>query len=291
MLYAEIAIEVAADDADRAAGALYEEGVAVEVRDHTTLLKPPPGRALLVVYSPPDEAAALAARVTALLAGADVPSALSREERDDGTWLDTWKAWFKPRPVGPFIIVPSWEKYEAKPGEVRIELDPGRAFGTGGHESTRLVLQLIGLERDRGASVERFLDVGCGSGILAIGCALLFPAATGLAIDVDSEAVATTRENTDDNHVTARIEASTRPLEVIEGSFGLVLANIQADVLERLASSLASRLGPGGRLVTSGILVEQGDAVEAAFARVGLARYERRVEGEWCAIGFERRAA
>ena len=283
MLYAEIAIEVDSADGDRAEGALFEEGIAIEVRDQSTLLPPPPGRVVLVAYSPPDEAAAHAERITRLLGDVGVRSTLARQERDDGTWLDTWKAYFKARPVGPFVIVPSWERYEARHGETIISLDPGRAFGTGGHASTRLVLELIG----RTPPVERFVDVGCGSGILAIACALRWRGASGLAIDVDPEAVATTDENSIINGVADRVAASTTAIEGLEERFGLVLANVSADVLSRLAATIAGLLQPGGILYTSGILVEQGDDVERAFTAVGLRRIMRLVDDEWVALGFE----
>jgi ribosomal protein L11 methyltransferase len=211
---------------------------------------------------------------------AEVSTAVSDEE----SWRDAWKAYFKPRPVGPFVLVPSWERYAAKPGEIAIDLDPGRAFGTGGHASTRLCLRAIG-EIAKRREIGRFLDVGCGSGLLAIGCAKRWAEASGVAIDVDPEAVDVTVENAAKNGVAERIVAAGTQLAEVAGEFDLVLANIQADVILRLAGELSRHLSPGGFLVVSGILTTQEEDV---VRDLRLDVVARETEDEWSAVTMQK---
>ncbi len=282
MSYQVITALVDETAAEEAEVALALGGLAFERRDRSTLDKPPVGRVGLVVYGEPDESAP--ARVGALLAGANVAAEISAFVTDDESWRDSWKAWFKPRRIGRFVIVPSWERYAPEAGDVVLDLDPGRAFGTGGHASTRLCLALLdGLPAPR-----RFLDVGCGCGVLGIACAKHHPSSSGVAIDVDPEAVAVTLENAGQNAVADRIAASTAPVASLAEAFDLVFANIQAEVLIDLAPSLAARVAPGGALLASGILVEQADAVAAAFAARGLALAAVRDEEGWRALHLAR---
>jgi ribosomal protein L11 methyltransferase len=177
-----------------------------------------------------------------------------RRARDESEWRELWKQYFKPRRVGRFVIVPSWDKYDGP--ELRLELDPGRAFGTGQHPSTRLCLEMLD------GDAKSFADIGCGSGILGIACKKLWPAARGFAMDVDPDAVEVSRENAARNGVD--LEFST---EMPEGDFDLVLANIQPEVLIPLAPRL---MALGKRLILSGILVEAADSVVAAYAGMHL---------------------
>jgi ribosomal protein L11 methyltransferase len=168
-----------------------------------------------------------------------------------------------------------------------IDLDPGRAFGTGAHPSTRLVIRLVEEIARRTPSLARFLDLGCGSGILSIVAARLWPAAQGLAVDVDEEATACAGENFERNAV-ATVERRTGGLEQAPGTFPLVMANIQADVLQALAPQMPARLEPGGALVLSGLLTGDVPAVESAFEAAGLRFVRRADEGEWAALLLER---
>jgi len=209
-------------------------------------------------------------------------------------WATAWKEHFPVMRLGSHIVIkPTWRDYEPRSGDVIVALDPGMAFGTGLHPTTRLCL--VGLERwheaglVRGASV---LDVGCGSGILAIAAGLL-GARHLRAIDTDPVAVESTRENARRNDVA--IVATVGSLPVDEGPVDLVLANLVASLLVDLAAELATALRPGdgspgsgGRLLASGIFVDREAEVRRAFAAAGLRVVGRDQETDWVALDAER---
>ncbi|HEX2572866.1 MAG TPA: 50S ribosomal protein L11 methyltransferase [Polyangia bacterium] len=281
---ARITVSVAAADGEAAAGRLMEEEIPFEVCDGTTLVRAPEGRVLLSLFVVREEAASWRERVTQLLAEEGIAGEWS-EAAVSEDWRDAWKAHFRPRPVGPFVLVPSWETYTPGPGETILELDPGRAFGTGGHASTRLCLRALGrLER-----CERFLDVGCGSGVLAIACARRWPEARGVGIDIDPEALEVSRENAQRNGVEGRIEWPSLQLEAVEGTFDVVLANLMSELLRELAGALAARVRPGGRLIASGLLAEEAPRVVEALEAVGLTLSATEDEEDWRALVLERR--
>jgi ribosomal protein L11 methyltransferase len=193
----------------------------------------------------------------------------------EAEWRDAWKKFFRvSRLTRQFVVVPSWERFAPGPGDVVIELDPGMAFGTGTHASTRLVLEEIQALADRGVTPARILDVGCGSGILAIAAARRWPAATCVAIDSDPIAVAATDENAGKNRVGDRVIASTRTLAAPDKqsaeTFDLVLANIQAEVLRELRAALVAHTAPGGTLILSGLLTPQAQPLADEFAAAGM---------------------
>jgi len=276
----ELSFTIPADAAEAYADALTGAGAAgIEERDATTLAPPPPGCAELLVWVAPDEVDRLLGRVAA----SGLPEArVARRDREEDEWRDAWKRYFTARRVGRFVLVPSWEAYRPGPDEIVLHLDPGRAFGTGGHASTRLCLEAIGGE----GACARFLDVGCGSGVLAIACAARFSRAVGVGVDVDPDAIEVSRENAGRNGVADRIRFSTAGLEALDGAFDLVTANIQPEVLIPMAPLLSARTA--GRLILSGILVEAAPAVEAAFLRAGLQRAEVRDEEGWRALVMAR---
>ena len=277
--YTEIAFAVTAERSDEWIATLIDLGATgVEERDQTTFQKAPDARQpMLVVWIPVEEARAFLER--AVDAGLP-PPAESGRVRDEDEWRDVWKQYFAPRKVGRFVIVPSWEKYTPAADEVVLDMDPGRAFGTGGHPSTRLCLTAL----SDFASCERFLDIGCGSGVLGIACARLFAEASGLGIDIDADAIEVSRENSARNAVDARISFSSTPIAEVHGPFDVVLANILPDVLIPFAAEIAARLGDGGWLVLSGILRELADGVEAAYAALGLSTLARLDEEGWRAL-------
>jgi len=177
-----------------------------------------------------------------------------------------------------------------RPDEVVVALDPGMAFGTGLHPTTRLCLAALERVADRGlVTGARALDVGCGSGILAIAAARL-GAASVLGVDTDPIAVEATAANAARNRLTQRIAAREGSLPTGEPPFDVVLANLIAGVLVALARELAAEVAPGGTLVASGIYVDRETEVREAFGAVGLEVGDRSAEGDWVALEAVRTA-
>jgi ribosomal protein L11 methyltransferase len=207
-------------------------------------------------------------------------------------WRDAWKRYFKVSHLTrQFVVVPSWETYAARPGEITIDLDPGMAFGTGTHASTRLVLEELQRLADDEIGVTRVLDVGCGSGILSIAALKKWPIATCIAVDNDPIAVAATLENAAHNRVADRIEASTISLDAIDEQFPLVLANIQAHVLRELMSRLIAHTAPGGRLILSGLLTPQAAPLADEFVAAGMRKLAVRAstdDPQWSSVTLAR---
>lgn len=269
----------------------------VELRDGGTLLSTAPERTAVIALCKPEDrdvvlATAQEALATAREAGLPVDPVVVRERNaDESEWRDVWKQFFRATRIGRrFCVRPSWDPASLDGVEFVIDLDPGRAFGTGAHPSTRLVIGLAEDIRDARPAVARFLDLGCGSGILSIAAARLWPTAAGVAVDNDPEATACSQENFERNCI-ASVALLTGTLDHTQGSFDVILANIQADVLSELASLIAAKLTPSGHAVLSGILCDQADDVVAVFARAGLALRVRRDEGEWAGLLLEKTAA
>jgi len=220
-----------------------------------------------------------AARLQAFGFAVDPATIAVRPAAPEAEWRDAWKRYFQVTRIGRrIVIVPSWERHLAQPDDVVLDLDPGRAFGTGAHASTRLCLiQIEALDID----VARFLDVGTGSGILSIAAAKLWPRARGVAIDVEPIAVGAAAENLARNGID-RVDTSDRALADASGLFDLVMANIQADALEGMAPTLASRTGQ--RLLLSGLLEEQIDPVRRTFEAAGMRTLGVRALAEWGAL-------
>jgi len=203
----------------------------------------------------------------------------------EADWAEAWKAHFPVMRIGRRIVVkPTWRDHTPLPGDVSLDLDPGMAFGTGLHPTTRLCL--VGLEAvaERGLLADaRVLDVGCGSGILAIAAAKL-GAASVSGVDTDPIAVEATTANAARNGLGRRIVARAGSLPSGDAPHDLVLANLIASVLITLAGPLRDELRPGGTLLASGIFEDRESAVRAALEGVGLAVSRRWIEGEWVAL-------
>lgn len=270
--YPYVHVDVTAEEVEEVSYLLWELGAqGVEERDASTLLRSESEVTLVASFGDESEARRAMEELSPRVAR------LAFVEGD--AWRDAYKQYFKVTPLGERLVVrPSWEPYTAAAHEVVVTVDPGRAFGTGTHESTRLLMQALdGCVRGG----ERVLDVGCGTGILAI-CALKLGAADALCVDVDPDAVAVTRENAEFNGVSGAVRAATTPIEQVTGRFELVLANIQASVLVPLAGPIAARVAPKGLLLMSGILKGQESEVLAAYPGFALERSPE--EGEWIAL-------
>ena len=282
--YPFVHVDVTADAVDETSAHLFELGAeGVEERDETTLVKNAvSGKVTLVAaFANREDAEAAIAEL-----GASIPSCAPRYEEVVGdAWRDAWKEHYKPYAIAEGLVVrPPWEPYEAKAGEKVLELEPGRAFGTGLHETTRLVARAI---RAHASEVQGKLviDVGCGSGILAL-AALALGAAKAVAIDNDPEAIDVTRENAARNALTDRCEASTTDIAALDLQAPLVLANIEARILIPMAADLQRRVAPGGLLLLSGILVPQKDDVRAAYPDMEL--LEAPALGEWVLLALRK---
>ena len=201
----------------------------------------------------------------------------------DEEWQNAWKQHFHPLHIGEkMVVVPTWLDYEPKAREVVIELDPGMAFGTGHHPTTRMCLELLEELVRPGAGV---IDLGCGSGILSIAAAKL-GAGRVLGLDIDSTAVAVGRSNVGVNGVTrtTRIDQGTIPSETPPERYDIAVANISAKTITALAGGLVSVVAPGGVLIVSGLLLDSKDAVARALTDAG-ALVERNVkDGDWASL-------
>ncbi len=238
-----------------------------------------------------DAAAALASTRDAVArwqaGGAAVDPARVRiaDAMPESEWRDAWKRYFRiARLTRQFVVVPSWETHTPEPGDVVIDLDPGMAFGTGTHASTRLVLEELQELADRDLTPTRILDVGCGSGILGIAAVKRWPTATCVAIDTDPLAVDATLDNASVNRVADRIEVSATPVEDLTEQFPVVLANIQAHVLRAMLPALVARVAPGGTLILSGLLTPQAEPLAREFVAAGLRQvriHESRHDSQW----------
>ena len=200
-------------------------------------------------------------------------------------WAEAWKAYFPVMRVGQRLVIrPTWRRHRRLPGDVVLALDPGMAFGTGLHPTTRLCLAALeSIAVDGRVDGARVLDVGCGSGILAI-AALKLGASDALGVDTDPIAIESTVANARRNRLARRIRARAGRLPSGEPPFDVVVANLIAGVLVPLASALRDELRAGGTLVASGIFVDREADVRSAFEAVGLAIQGRSDEGDWVAL-------
>ncbi len=201
-------------------------------------------------------------------------------------WAESWKQFFKPRRVGKRIVIrPSWEEYDSEGDDIVVVLDPGQAFGTGDHPTTRGCLVLLEQLDLRGMSVA---DIGCGSGVLSV-AAMLLGARSAVAVDLDPPSVDATNDNAARNGVLVQgtLGAGFDPLQV-EATYDIVLSNIISAALIALAHEAARRVRPGGRWIVSGIIQSNWPDVQAAAARQGFKLEQEIREDEWVAASFLR---
>jgi ribosomal protein L11 methyltransferase len=209
-------------------------------------------------------------------------------ELPDQDWGENWKRHFHSQELAPGLwVAPPWEPLDPDPAYEVVIIDPGQAFGTGHHASTLLCLKRLARLKRKNHLPRRLLDVGCGTGILALaGLKLGIPSA--LALDLDPLALAATRHNANLNGLSQRLTISSRPLAEITESFPLIMANLTALDLIELARALAARLEINGELVASGMMLGQEQGVLEALEQAGLAMVERMSQGEWCSLVMAR---
>ncbi|MDR2931953.1 MAG: 50S ribosomal protein L11 methyltransferase [Oscillospiraceae bacterium] len=203
-------------------------------------------------------------------------------------WASAWKKYYKPFKIGPRLIVcPSWEDYAPKAGETVMKLDPGMAFGTGTHESTRLCLDGLQEMISGGESV---LDIGCGSGILSI-AALLLGAKQALGVDIDAVAVRVAEENAALNGVGNKARYLCGNLtDHVTGRYDIICANIVADIIIQLSETVPDYMNPGGLFLVSGIIDTRAYEVLSFAEGQGFRLKSRRDDGGWVSMlfGWER---
>jgi ribosomal protein L11 methyltransferase len=208
---------------------------------------------------------------------------------EEADWADAWKAYFPVLRVGRRIVIrPTWRRHRRQPDDVVLALDPGMAFGTGLHPTTRLCLATLEVVAERGdLAGARVLDVGCGSGILAI-AAVKLGARSAFGVDTDPVAEEATLANARRNRLVRSVRAREGSLPSGAPAFDVVLANLIAGVLVPLAAPLRDELRPGGVLLASGIFHDREAAVASAFEAAGLEVTDRSAEGDWVALEARR---
>ena len=232
----------------------------------------------------PDRLRSLRERLAALSRTAEGLGALTLDTANvrDEDWSETWKQFYKPFRAGRTLVVkPTWERWDAEPGDRIIEMDPGMAFGSGTHETTGMCLALL---EEAVSGGEKVIDVGTGSGILAIGAALL-GASEVLAIDIDPDAVKVARENIRHNGLEGKIRAvQGNLLDDQAETCQVCVANIIADVICAFAAQLKAHIVPGGLFICSGIIREREEDVRAALQAAGYEILKTEHRGEWTAM-------
>ena len=246
--------------------------------------------ASVTVYCTDDEEGKVRAdsvrAIVAKLQGENCDITLAETVRDDSEWKDAWKEYYHTAQVSEkFVVKPTWEDAHVDDGLFVIEIDPGMAFGTGTHETTSLSLKLMEKHVKRG---DRVLDVGTGSGILAIAAAKL-GASDILGIDIDQDAVRVANENIANNIAPTSNDVTVRAVvgdltEGIDFTADVVVANLLADLVMKLTSSVAKHMADDAIYITSGILVEKQKQVAECLTENNFTIIEILEDGEWCAI-------
>ncbi len=229
--------------------------------------------------NPAEIVSQLRARFAELEIDANVETVGLREE----DWENAWRKYYEPIHIGKIVIVPMWQDYEAKDGELVVKMDPGLAFGTGTHETTRLVIEMLQSYIGGG---ERMLDLGCGSGILAI-CAAELGAEYCAAYDIDPVAVRVSRENiaaSKHPDIVCDVSDLLKNVDKSGGKFDVIVANIVADIVLRLIPDVKGYLSENGVFVVSGIILERADDITASLEANGYTVISRLEDNGWCAI-------
>ncbi len=251
------------------------------------LLKKDRTKAVVHVYISPEENPSEAvAFLTERYAAAGIKSGIETSPCVQEDWINNWKKYFHPIKVGRKLLIrPDWEPADNPEGRVVLSLEPGIAFGTGTHETTRLCMEFLEEYVEPGC---RMLDVGCGSGILSV-AALLLGAGSAVGVDIDPLAVKTAVQNAGRNHVEDRFTGICGSLtEQVTGKYKVVAANIVADVIVQLTKDIDKFLEPDGVYLMSGIIAEREPDVLRALGDNGFTVIARREEKGWVAAACRR---
>ena len=198
-------------------------------------------------------------------------------------WAESWKKYYHPIKVGKIVVVPAWEEYTPAEGEITVTMDPGMAFGTGTHETTRLVMLMM---QDEELMGKRFLDMGTGSGILSI-CASKLGAKSCNAYDIDPVAVKVAAENAKDGgcgNITVGVSDLLYGVDLSEGKYDFCVANIVADVIIRMLPDLDKYVKSDAPIILSGIITMRKDDVMKEIERTGYKVVRELKENDWLAI-------
>ncbi len=307
MDWTEIKITVNADDVDRAgdiASMVVPYGIYIE--DYRTLeqeaweiaridlidedlLAKDRSKGIVHVYISPEENPAEAVSfLTERLTAEGIENEIDENICKNADWENNWKKYFKPMPVGERLLIrPIWEdEYDAQ-GRAVLHLEPGLAFGSGTHDTTRLCLETLEKYANKGKTV---LDIGCGSGILSVAC-LLLGADSAVGVDIDALAVKTAKENGrtngfDEPEFTV-LQGSTT--DKVTGKFDIIAANIVADIIINICKDVEKYMNPDAVFITSGIIEPRENDVLEAFAANGLEVIARHESGGW--LCFETKVA
>ena len=263
-----------------------QEIAHIDLIDEQLLAKDRRHAVIHIYFSSEENCAEAAAYVKERLGAAGIDFTVRRDTINEQQWADNWKQFFKCTPVGErLVICPSWESYENPGGKTVLRIDPGAAFGTGTHATTRMCLELLQQCMQGG---EQVLDIGCGSGIIGIAAALL-GAKQVVGVDIDPVAVKVARENAAVNHVETTARFTEGDLtEHVTGTFDVVCANIVADAIISLAGTVGAYLADGGVFICSGIIDLRKEEVLAALHSSGFTVARAAETGNWCAFAVKR---
>lgn len=197
----------------------------------------------------------------------------------DSDWQDNWKKFFKVTEIGDrLVIIPSWEKYDNKTGRAELKIDPGAAFGTGTHATTKMCLEMLEKYVKSGDSL---LDIGCGSGILGI-AAVLLGAQKSVGVDIDKTAIKVAGENSVENGIQNRTEFIEGDLcDKVSGKFNIVCANIVADAIINLSKTVCNYMNEDSLFICSGIIDIRAEETENALKNNGFCIIEHLTEDNW----------
>ena len=262
-----------------------EEIAHIDLIDEELIAKDRTVSVIHIYISECDNAAEALEFLRERLTAAGIENTVGSAGVTDSDWNENWKKYFHVSEIGErLVIVPSWESYDNKSGRKELHIDPGAAFGTGTHATTSLCLEML---ESYVSADTRMLDIGCGSGILAVASVLL-GAQRAVGVDIDAQSVKTAKENAEINGISEKTEFSVGDLaDRVNGKYTVVCANIVADVVIRLLESVKNYMDDGAVLIVSGIIDLRKDDVLAAAGKYGFKLCGERYKDNWCAFALK----